>query len=359
MRALVTGRRRFIGSHLSERLLDHGAEVVAWIASPITTAAAQEANVAALRGRPGYRLVEQAIADADLAALLDGVTRVPPRRPGRRPQNWGRDFQVYTQLNVDATQILLEACVGRPIERVVCVELVGVGDEARLPMIEEQPLRRCRRAGDRLAAEHLCYLYHVNHQVPTVSLRYFTVYGPRQRRHGLQPLPGRPDRRAAAGQRRRAADPRLHLRRRRGVGDAPPPRGVPGARLQYRGRFAGVAARVFDLLGRVTGRAVRIDHQPSQKGDMRDTFADTTAARRDLGFDPGVSLEEGSGRCIAGWKRREHESVQAVSSIAGLAGAAACGGRANRRPGTLSADQFLYERGQAAFKDGKWVDARE
>ena len=104
--------------------------------------AIKEANIAAALRRPGYRFVESSIADADLPSLLDGVTHVfhLAAQAGVR-KSWGREFQVYTTLNVDATQVLLEACVGRPIERVVYASSSSVyGDEAPCPMREDLPL---------------------------------------------------------------------------------------------------------------------------------------------------------------------------------------------------------------------------
>jgi nucleoside-diphosphate-sugar epimerase len=98
-------------------------------------------------------------------------------------RSWGRDFRVYTDHNVDATQMLLEACVGLPLERVVYASSSSVyGDAAAVPMREDAMLQPVSPYGvTKLAAEHLCHLYAVNHGVPTTSLRYFTVYGPRQR----------------------------------------------------------------------------------------------------------------------------------------------------------------------------------
>jgi nucleoside-diphosphate-sugar epimerase len=300
VKALVTGGAGFIGSHLSERLLDDGAEVIAldcftdYYPRPL-----KESNVAALRARPGYRLVESTIADADLPALLDGVTHVfhLAAQAGVR-KSWGREFQIYTTLNVDATQILLEACVGLPIERVVYASSSSVyGDEATLPMKEDVPLHPVSPYGvTKLAAEQLCHLYFVNHNVPTVALRYFTVYGPRQRpdmgfnRFFTAILNDRPLTQYGDG---------LQTRDFTYVADAAwathtaAVRGVPGRVYNIGGGSRVSLKEVFDLFGKVTGRKLRIDLQPSQKGDMRDTYADTTLARTDLGFQPSINLEEG------------------------------------------------------------------
>ena len=185
MKALITGGAGFVGSHLSEHLLAQGADVVALDCfTDYYPRALKEANLAGLVGRPGFRLVESAIKDADLSALLDGVTHVfhLAAQAGVR-KSWGADFKIYTELNIDATQILLEACVGRPIERVVYASSSSVyGDSVAMPMREDALPQPVSPYGvSKLSAEQLCYLYHVNFDVPTVSLRYFTVYGPRQR----------------------------------------------------------------------------------------------------------------------------------------------------------------------------------
>jgi UDP-glucose 4-epimerase len=300
MRALVTGGAGFIGSHLSERLLDAGAEVIALDSfTDFYPRAIKEANIAAVVNRQGYRLVEGAVGDVDLAGLLDGVTHVfhLAAQAGVR-KSWGRDFRVYTELNVDATQILLEACVGRPIERVVYASSSSVyGDLVAMPMHEGVRLQPVSPYGvTKLSAEQLCYLYFANHGVPTVSLRYFTVYGPRQRpdmgfhRFFSALEAGRPLVQFGDG---------LQTRDFTFVADAAAAtaaaavRGVPGRVYNIGGGSRVTLRDVFALLGRITGRSVAVDVQPSQKGDMRDTYADTTLARADLGFTPSVTLEEG------------------------------------------------------------------
>jgi UDP-glucose 4-epimerase len=300
MKALVTGGAGFIGSHLSERLLASGAEVVAVDSfTDYYPRAVKEANVAALRAAPRYTLVEAALAAADLRALLDGVTHVfhLAAQAGVR-KSWGRDFRIYTELNVDATQILLEACVGRPIERVVYASSSSVyGDLVALPMREDARLQPVSPYGvTKLSAEQLCYLYFVNYGVPTVSLRYFTVYGPRQR-------PDMGFHRFLSAIRAGRALPQfgdgLQTRDFTFVADAVSAtaaaavRGVPGRVYNIGGGSRVTLREVFDLLARVTDRAVSVEVQPPQKGDMRDTYADTTLARQDLGFAPTVTLEEG------------------------------------------------------------------
>jgi UDP-glucose 4-epimerase len=307
MKALVTGGAGFIGSHLSERLLRDGAEVVAVDCfTDYYPRAIKERNLAGLIGQPRYRFVEGELAHVDLPAVLAEVTHVfhLAAQAGVR-KSWGSDFKTYTTLNVDATQVLLEACVGRPIERLVYASSSSVyGDDVVLPMREDAVPRPVSPYGvTKLAAEHLCHLYFVNHSVPTVSLRYFTVYGPRQRpdmgfhRFFTAVLDDRPLAQFGDG---------LQTRDFTFVGDAVAAtaaaavRGAPGGVYNIGGGSRVTLRNVFDMIGRVTGRPVRIDRQPAQKGDMRDTYADTTRARADLGFVPAVSLEDGL-REMFGW----------------------------------------------------------
>jgi UDP-glucose 4-epimerase len=164
-------------------------------------------------------------------------------------------------------------------------------------MREELPLHPVSPYGvTKLAAEQLCYLYFVNHGVPTVSLRYFTVYGPRQRpdmgfhRFFSALLEGRPL--VQYGDGRQTRDFTFVADAARATHSAAV-RGIPGRVYNIGGGSRVSLREVFDLLGRVTGREVRIDQQPVQKGDMRDTYADTSRAQADFGFAPSVTLEEG------------------------------------------------------------------
>lgn len=300
MKALVTGGAGFIGSHLTAQLLASGAEVTAldgftdYYPRPL-----KEANVAPFRDHPRYRLVEAAISGADLPRLLDGVTHVfhLAAQAGVR-KSWGRDFALYTELNINATQILLEACAGRPLERFVYASTSSVyGDEAPMPMREDALPRPVSPYGvSKLAAEHLCFLYHTNFGVPAVALRYFTVYGPRQRpdmgfhRFFSAVSAGRPVTQYGDG---------LQTRDFTYVADAAAAtaaagtRGVPGRVYNIGGGSRVTVVEVFRLIGLITGLPVQVDHQPPQKGDMRDTYADTTRAATDLGFAPSVTLEQG------------------------------------------------------------------
>jgi UDP-glucose 4-epimerase len=300
MKALVTGGAGFVGSHLSERLVTQGAEVVAIDSfTDYYPRAMKERNLAELRGRPGYRLIEADLNVLDLREVLAGITHVfhLAAQAGVR-KSWGRDFQTYTALNVDATQRLLEACVGLPLERLVYASSSSVyGDAVEMPMREDAMVQPVSPYGvTKLAAEHLCHLSAVNHGVPTVSLRYFTVYGPRQRpdmgfhRFFSALLEGRPVVQFGDG---------LQTRDFTFVADivtataAAAVRGVPGRVYNIGGGSRVSLGDVFAMIARVSGRRLDIDQQPAQKGDMRDTYAETSRARADLGYQPSVDLETG------------------------------------------------------------------
>ncbi len=300
MNALITGAAGFVGSHLAERLLDRGARVTGIDCfTDYYARSLKEANLSSVAGRTGFALVESAIQDADLSALLDGVTHVfhLAAQAGVR-RSWGHDFRVYTVNNVEATQALLEAAVGRPIEKLVYASSSSVyGDDTPIPMREDALPRPLSPYGvTKLAAEHLCDLYSTNHGVRATSVRYFTVYGPRQRpdmgfnrflRAALQDAPI-----TVYGDGEQTRDFTY-------VDDAvtatilAAERGVPGRAYNIGGGSRVSINDVLRLIEQLSGRRLDIRREAPQKGDMRDTYADTSRARADLGFAPSTSLADG------------------------------------------------------------------
>jgi len=300
VKALVTGAAGFIGSHLTAALLDKGAAVVGVDCfTDYYARSVKERNLEENRLREGFRFAETRIQDADLPALLDGVTHVfhLAAQAGVR-KSWGKDFQIYTVNNVDATQVLLEACAGRPLTRFVYASSSSVyGDRAPIPMREDALPQPVSPYGvTKLAAEQLCYLYHVNYGVPATSLRYFTVYGPRQRPdmafHRFIKAAMRDEPIALYGDGEQTRDFTF-------VADAVAAtvaageRGVPGRAYNIGGGARVSMNQVLSIVERVAGHPLKIAREAPQKGDMRDTFADTSLARKDLGFVPAVPLQEG------------------------------------------------------------------
>jgi nucleoside-diphosphate-sugar epimerase len=300
VKVVVTGAAGFIGSHLTESLLADGHEVTGVDAfTDYYARSAKESNLEKSRGHRAFRLVEGRLQDLDLRPVLDGAGQVfhLAAQAGVRA-SWGREFADYTDHNVLATQRLLEAARAAGGPRVVYASSSSVyGDAPALPLREDA---RCEPVSPygvtKLAAEHLGGLYQRNFGVPVVSLRYFTVYGPRQR----------PDMafhkflRAA-----RDGEP-IHLfgdgRQTRDftfVSDivaatrAAADSGRPGSVYNVGGGERVVLNDVLRRIEDVTGRHLTVVRDEVQKGDMRDTFADTTAAGRDLGFRSTVSLTQG------------------------------------------------------------------
>jgi UDP-glucose 4-epimerase len=301
MKALVTGVAGFIGSTLAERLLADGADVVGldcftdYYPRPV-----KERNLSGLVTQPRFRFVEAAIRDAPLADLLADRTHVfhLAAQAGVR-KSWGADFSVYTVNNIEATQILLEAaCRLRNIERIVYASSSSVyGDNVSMPMREDALPQPVSPYGvTKLAAEQLCYLYHVNYGVPTVSLRYFTVYGPRQRPdmgfHKFLRATAQGDAITVYGDGEQTRD-FTYVHDAVTATATAAVRGVPGRVYNIGGGSRVSINQVFEMIARASGRTPRITVDPAQKGDMRHTYADTSLAQADLGFRPTVGLEEG------------------------------------------------------------------
>jgi nucleoside-diphosphate-sugar epimerase len=303
LRAVVTGAAGFIGSHLVESLLADGHEVVGIDAFvDFYPRAVKEGNLSRARDHAAFRLVEGRLQDLDLTPVLEGARQVfhLAAQAGVRG-SWGRDFALYTDHNVLATQRLLEAASAAGVPRVVYASSSSVyGDAAALPLLEDA---RCQPVSPygvtKLAAEHLALLYERNFGLPTVSLRYFTAYGPRQR----------PD--MAFHRFLKAARDEAVVRV---FGDGEQTRdftfvsdivaatraaadsGRPGGVYNVGGGERVSVNTVVRAVEAVTGRQLTVQREPAQKGDMRDTFADTSAARRDLGFCSTVRLEDGIAR---------------------------------------------------------------
>jgi UDP-glucuronate 4-epimerase len=183
MRALVTGGAGFIGSHLAQSLLDHGHQVrVVDNLSDYYEVDQKLDNLDQLGDRADVRRGD--LRTDDLGPLVEDCDVVfhQAAQPGVR-LSWADGFEAYDTCNILATQRLLEACRGTALTRFVFASSSSVnGDAERYPTLEHDlPRPRSPYGVTKLAGEHLCALYAAAWGVPTVALRYFTVYGPRQR----------------------------------------------------------------------------------------------------------------------------------------------------------------------------------
>jgi UDP-glucuronate 4-epimerase len=307
MRALVTGGAGFIGSSLATRLADQGHEVVIVdVLSPYYDPAQKRANLVPLLGRPGVEVVEDDLVDGDLDPLLDDVDVVfhQAAQPGVR-RSWD-DFGSYATANITVTQRLLEAARGRAgIQRFVYASSSSVyGNAARAGSMETDRPRPFSPYGvTKLAAEHLCCAYAENFGLPTVSLRYFTVYGPGQRpdmaMHRLIEAARNQTPFPLYGDGRQVRDftyvDDIVAANLAAVTADPP----PGTVVNVAGGSATTMREVVGLIGELVGRPVLVDAQPPQPGDVCVTAARTELAHQVLGWEPQIDLRTGVDRQVA------------------------------------------------------------
>ena len=300
MRSIITGVAGFIGSHLAEKLLELGHEVVG-VDKFLDNYARdfKDSNLSQFANHPSFKFINDDLVNIDLRQLLiqtDYIFHLAAQ-PGVR-SSWGDEFSHYSHNNILATQVLLEACKQVKVRKFVYASSSSVyGDTDDLPMRESGGTRPVSPYGvSKLAAEHLCYLYWKAVGMPTVSLRFFTVYGPRQR-----------------------PDMFFHiLMRRLLLGDEIPlyDDGEQSRDFTYckdivdgltAAAFYPGSGEVFNLGGggeitllkaiemveKISGRKGKLKRFDRQKGDVRRTRASLDLANKKLGYKPSILLEEG------------------------------------------------------------------
>ncbi len=309
MKCLVTGAAGFIGSSLCDRLLSDGHEVIG-----VDTflnyypRAIKERNLIGARQHKSFRFIEASLFDGPVNEWVGGAELVfhQAAQAGVRA-SWGTTFQTYTDHNILATQRLLEALKGSSsLRKLVYASSSSVyGDAEKFPTPESERPRPVSPYGvSKLAAEHLMVLYAQEFDVPTVSLRYFTVFGPRQR-----------------------PDMAFHKFIRAGLTREPVPlygdgeqsrdftfiddiveANVLAAQLGESGAVfnvgGGVQATVNEVLAIISEHVGPLDIKRSERqaGDARHTSADTSLIRAKLGFSPKIGLATGIEREI-NWLR--------------------------------------------------------
>ncbi|HEY2955301.1 MAG TPA: NAD-dependent epimerase/dehydratase family protein [Candidatus Eisenbacteria bacterium] len=297
--ALVTGAAGFIGSHLAERLLREGVRVTGVDCfTDYYDPVLKRRNLEGALAHPGFSLLELDLSRADLAPLPE-VAAVfhQAAQPGVRP-SWGREFAAYTQHNVLATQCLLERYRGSALERFVYASSSSVyGEAERYPTAEDDLPRPVSPYGvTKLAGEHLTLLYGRNFGMPVVALRYFTVYGPRQRpdmafhRFCRALLLGEPLTVFGDGHQSRdftfiddAIEANLRAWRR----------AAPQAVYNVGGGSQVEVLEAVAILERACDAKARLEFQPRPPGDPQRTRADATRLRADLGYAPAVPIDRG------------------------------------------------------------------
>ena len=313
---LVTGGAGFIGSHLVERLLAEGRWRVTVVDdfNDFYAPALKRANVAPHRARPDFQLVEADIRDRDALARVFQQTPFAvvvhlAARAGVRPSL--SEPLLYTETNITGTLYLLELARTHGVRQFVFGSSSSVyGINAKVPFAEDDPIRQpiSPYAATKAAGELLCHTYAHLHGLRTVALRFFTVYGARQRPdlaiHKFAKLirAGKPIPVFGDGTTRRDYTY---------IDDI-----IAGVRAaidydasMYEAINLGESRTVelrelIALLEQALGQKAVIDRQPLQPGDVPQTFADITKARRLLGYNPQTDIEEGIRRFVAWFEKQ-------------------------------------------------------
>ena len=301
MRALVTGVAGFIGSSLTDALLARGDHVVGVDCfTPYYDHGAKDSNLTSARGSDRFELVEADLRTDAVEPLVDGVDVVfhEAAQPGVR-LSWSGGFADYVGHNVLATQRLLEAVKATGSAKVVYASSSSVyGNAPAYPTTEDDLPRPHSPYGvTKLAAEHLCNLYASNWGVPTISLRYFTVYGPRQRPdmafHRLLEA-------ALSGGSFPLYGDGSAVRDFTFVGDvvaanlgAADSDTTPGTVVNVAGGSSITMRDLLDLAGEVVGAPVQVERLPNQPGDVARTGGTIDRAQRILGWAPITDLRAG------------------------------------------------------------------
>ncbi len=300
MNCLVTGAAGFIGSHLCRRLVKDGHSVTGVDCfADFYPRSMKEKNIESLLQEPHFRLVAEDLDGLDLREILQGQQVVfhLAAQAGVR-SSWGQNFSIYTRNNIQVTQKLLEAAREVTPQRIVYASTSSVyGLTTVLPMAETAPLHPVSPYGvTKLAAEQLCFLYHANFGLPSVSLRFFTVYGPGQRPdmafHRFFKAIGEDREIPVFGDGRQTRD-FTYIDDIVEANIAAMTLGRPGETYNIGGGQRETLNDLFPLLADITSRKVRIVRAERQKGDMADTFADIGKARRELGYASRTPLEQG------------------------------------------------------------------
>lgn len=296
---LITGVAGFIGSHLAEKLLKQGCQVIG--VDSFTDYYSRELklkNLARIIEEKNFCLVEEDLLQMDLGKVMQKVDNIVhlAAQPGVRA-SWGDNFHNYLSRNVETTQRLLEELPLDSVERFIFASSSSVYGS-----IEEAPVREGSQRVpaspyglSKLAAEELVQLYVRERKVPATILRYFTVYGPRQR----------PDMALSRfisavlqGETLQVFGDGEQMREMTYVSDVVEAtvaamRKPAGGIYNVGGGVRATINELIDQVERALGIEAVITHQPFADGDVRSTWADLTLVTQQLDYKPQVGLEAG------------------------------------------------------------------
>jgi UDP-glucose 4-epimerase len=301
VKALVTGCAGFIGSHLAGRLLEEGYEVVGIDCfTPYYPKEIKDRNIASALKQRHFKFIEADILDLKEFPEVDYVFH-QAAQPGVRG-SWGDKFEIYVWNNILATQKLLEFYKDESLKKFIYASSSSIYGDAELPLKESAAPKPVSPYGvTKLAGENLCYLYHKSYEMPTISLRYFTVYGPRQRPdmaiHKMVSAISNGEKVAVFGDGKQTRD-FTYI-------DDVTEANVLAARSEVQGKVfnigGGSRISVNDLvrlISKLLNKEAKITHIEEQKGDVRHTLAHIEQAGKELGWRPQIEITEGLRRYI-------------------------------------------------------------
>jgi len=299
MKALVTGVAGFIASHLAAGLLKLDWEVKGIDSfTDYYPRKIKENNLKNLKENKNFSFQEGNLLELDLKKALEGIDYLfhLAAQPGVR-KSWGEDFEHYIRNNITATQRLLEEAKDFPLKKFVLASSSSAYGESPLPMKESNVLKPTSPYGvTKLASENLGYLYYKSFKIPVIILRYFTVYGPRQR----------PDMAFHKFIKALLNDEEITI-----YGDGNQSRDftyisdvvgatIAGAQCETTGEIINVGGgaqvtvnETLRILEEITKKKARVRYIEKQRGDVLHTFADISKAKKLLDYQPKVKLKEG------------------------------------------------------------------
>ncbi|MDJ0553314.1 MAG: GDP-mannose 4,6-dehydratase [Microcoleaceae cyanobacterium MO_207.B10] len=312
---IVTGVAGFVGSNLAEALLNQGEKVIGIDQfNDYYDPALKLQNISQFKDNPGFKLIENDIQSLNWSELLVDVDVVyhQAAQAGVRA-SWGEGFCAYTERNINATQIILEAAKDAPnLKRLVYASSSSIyGNAESFPTPESICPQPVSPYGiTKLAGEQLCNLYHHNFGVPCVCLRYFTVYGPRQRPdmafHKFFKWILKDEQISIYGDGQQTRDFTFVsdiVAANLAAGKVPE---AVGEIFNIGGGSRVVLVEVINMMEKIVGHPIKKNFVEKARGDARHTSADVSKAQKMLGYQPQVSLKEGL--------RREWEWVRSLYS---------------------------------------------
>lgn len=309
MKCLVTGCAGFIGSNLTDQLLKEGHDVTGIDCfTDYYSREIKEKNIGSALKNSKFQFIDEDLLDINEYPEVDVVFHLAAQAGVRA--SWGSDFTIYSRNNIEITQRLLEWFKDRNLKKFVNSSSSSVYGDVCLPMREDMRLQPVSPYGvTKLAAEHLCYLYWKNFGLPAISLRYFTVYGPRQR----------PDMAINKFVTAIMSEKPITL-----YGDGNQTRdftfvsdvvdanilasmtGNPGSVFNIGGGSRITINDLIKELEKNCGKPAKIQFVEQQKGDVKDTLADIRKTESEFGWRPRVLIHEGSRKYVQWYLQNVH-----------------------------------------------------